>query len=70
MVFDMGFTKRIVSKQSIWTTWNRGPGMVEKWLDNSDTLISEDEFADEVVKQYHNDPKELDNMIREMLISD
>ena len=66
----MGFTKRIVSKQSIWDTWNQGPGMVEKWLDNSDALISEDGFADEVVKQYHNDPKELDNMIRKMLISD
>ena len=66
----MGFTKRIVSKQNIWDTWNSGPGQVKMWLDKADALIVQDSFSDAVVKHYDSNPEDLDNKIREMLISD
>jgi len=66
----MGFIKRIVSKQTIWDTWNSGPGQVEKWLDKADTLIVQDSFSNTVVEHYASSPEDLDNKIREMLISD
>jgi len=65
----MGFTKRIVSKQSIWDTWNQGPGQVEKWLGKADALLSEDTFADQIIDQYYTNPSGVDDKIRKLLIS-
>ncbi len=70
MVFDMGFTKRIVSKSTILTAWDKGPNEVEKMLDVADSIISEDGFASIVVDQYHKDPSKINNTIKKLLISD
>ena len=70
MVFDMGFTKRIVSKSRILTARDKGPDEVKRMLDVADSIISEDGFTSIVVDQYHEDPSKINETIRKLLISD
>ena len=65
----MGFTKLIVSEKTVWITYNLGRGMVERWFDRADCIITEDIFSDLIVQQYQDDPENLDVYLLGLLIT-
>jgi hypothetical protein len=65
----MGFTKLIVSEKTIWINYNLGRGMVEKWFDKADCIITEDLFSSSIVQMYHDDPNAIDVYLLGLLIT-
>jgi len=65
----MGFTKLIVSEKTLWSRYNLGRGMVQKWFDSADCIITEDLFSAAIVQHYEDDPESVDVHLLGLLIT-